>query len=381
MRHVILAAAATVWLASLAAAQDAKPSGNSTEPDESLAARNAYTDRLLEMDDSATAHVELAKWCEANGLADRAQVHWQEALFRDPENADALRALAADRSEPAPAPEEAADAEPIEPPDPEFLARQGALEDEVREIVWRYLVPTDEAKWAEGRERILMMRDPAAAEPIARLLGAGSVEQRILAADALGGIPGDEARRLLVRMILTEKSESAYLAAIEALRSRADSAFVGSLVRALSGPKDMRQRAAYAIGELRSSASLPTLIRYLNVREPKILEAPREPGSGGPSAYIAVANVITYIRDAEPVVGAAAVAWDPIIGAIPVGSVLSIHNPVVTGQRIIIHVVRPEPAVREALRKITGEDFGYDQAAWRQWLLEMRHEVPAGSLP
>ncbi|HUX01455.1 MAG: hypothetical protein WBD63_01675 [Phycisphaerae bacterium] len=285
--------------------------------------------------------------------------------------------VAAAQDEPAEAPQQAAEAEPIESTDAEFLARQRALEDEVREILWRYLVPTDEAKWADGRDRILRMREPAAAEPIARLLGAGSVEQRTLAAEALGGIPGDEARRCLVQMILAEKSESAYLAAVAALRSRADSLYVGPLLRALSGPTETRRRAAYALGELRSSASVPTLIQYLNVREPKVLQAPRKEGSGGPSAYIAVGTVVTYVRDAEPVVGDGVVAWNPVIGAITVGSVLAIHNPVVTGRRIIIHIIGPEPAVREALRKITGEDFGYDQAAWREWLLETRHEVPA----
>ena len=381
MRQLAVAVAMTLLLASASAAQDAGTSGDATGPDESLAARKAYMDRLLEMDDSVAAHVELAKWCEANGLADRAQVHWQEALFRDPENPQAVRALALDRDAPAEAPEPAAGAEPAEPTDPAFLARQRALEDEVREIVWRLLVPTDEAKWAKGSERILRMRDPAAAEPIARLLGAGSVEQRTLSAEALGGIPGEEARRCLVRMILTEKSQSAYLAAVSALRSRADSIYVGPLLRALSGPKETRRRAAYALGELRSSASVPTLIQHLNVREPKILQAPRKEGSGGPSAYIAVGTVVTYVRDVEPVVSEGVVAWNPIIGAITVGAVMSIHNPVVTGRRIIIHIIGPEPAVREALRKITGEDFGYDQAAWRQWLLETRHEVPAGTAP
>ncbi len=289
----------------------------------------------------------------------------------------AVRAPALDRDAPAEVPQSAAEAEPAEPPDAEFLARQRALEAEVREILWRYLVPTDEAKWAEGSERILWMRDPAAAEPIARLLGAGSVEQRALSAEALGGIPGDEARRFLVQMILTEKSESAYLAAVAALRSRADSIYVGPLLRALAGPTETRRRAAYALGELRSSASVPTLIQYLNVREPKVLQAPRKEGSGGPSAYIAVGTVVTHVRDAEPVVGGGVVAWNPIIGAITVGAVMSIHNPVVTGRQIIIHILGPEPAVREALRKITGEDFGYDQAAWREWLLETRQETPA----
>jgi len=84
MRHVLFAVLIVFPLTGAAAAQD------------DFALQKAYNDRLLAMDDSAAAHVELAKWCEEKGLADRALVHWQEALSRDPENAEAKRALGLD---------------------------------------------------------------------------------------------------------------------------------------------------------------------------------------------------------------------------------------------------------------------------------------------
>ena len=85
MRRALLAAFTVFALAGAAAAAE-----------DDFALQKAYNDRLLAMDDSAPAHVELAKWCEQQGLADRALVHWQEALFRDPTNAEAKRALGLD---------------------------------------------------------------------------------------------------------------------------------------------------------------------------------------------------------------------------------------------------------------------------------------------
>lgn len=61
--------------------------------DSTAPAPREYTDRLLKMEDTAAGHVELAKWCEANDLADRARTHWQEALQRDPDCAEARAAL------------------------------------------------------------------------------------------------------------------------------------------------------------------------------------------------------------------------------------------------------------------------------------------------
>ena len=52
-----------------------------------------YTDRLLTIDDTAAAHVKLAQWCDGVGLKEKAQTHWQEAVFRDPDHKEARKAL------------------------------------------------------------------------------------------------------------------------------------------------------------------------------------------------------------------------------------------------------------------------------------------------
>jgi len=353
MRHALLAV--LILLPSAAAAQD------------DFALQKAYNDRLIEMDDSAAAHVELAKWCEKQGLADRALVHWQEALFRDPTNAEAKRALglnspvAAKAAEPSLAPSQ----------NPAFFERQRAYAGQIREIAWRYLVPTNAEAWAEGRNRILSMTDPAAVEPLARILSTGPVEHRLLKAEALAGIPGDEARRALIRMILSENSKSAFLAAIERLRSRADGDRVGPLLRALDAPTATRHRAAYALGELRAESAIPALIAHLRAPEARTVTVTERVEPMGMFS----GTIIPYVADVRPIVSGNAVAFDPVIGTIGSGvSVGSTAGPQeVTVEKTKIKLVE-QPAVLEALKKITGRDFGYNLFQWRQWQYQVERD-------
>jgi hypothetical protein len=356
MRYALLAVLIMLPLA--AAAQD------------DFALQKAYNDRLLAMDDSAAAHVELAKWCEEKGLAEQALVHWQEALFRDPTSAEAKRALGFD----SPVAAKAAEPSLAPPQDPAFQERQRAYTDQIREIAWRYLVPTNEEAWAEGRRRILSMNDPAAVESLSRILSLGPVEHRLLEAEALAGIPGDEARQALVRMILTEKSETAFLAAIERLRTRADSDRVGPLLAALDAPTEARCRAAYALGELRAESAIPALIAHLRAPEARTITVTERVEPMGMFS----GTIIPYVANVRPIVSENAVAFDPVIGTIGSGvSVGSTAGPQeVTVEKTKISLVE-QPAVLEALKKITGQDFGYNLFQWRQWQYQVERDRAA----
>ena len=63
-----------------------------------------------------------------------------------------------------------------------------------------------------------------------------------------------------------------------------------------------------------------------------------------------------------------------LIGAIMSGAVLSVSNARVTARRTVIRVLAPQPVVLAALKKITGEDFGYDAEAWRAWRRRVKTE-------
>lgn len=341
-----------------------------------------YTHRVLSMPDTAAAHVELARWCQANGLTDRARVHWQEAVARDADCAEARAALgfvkrnmawvqvpAAPGAPGAPAAAAAApdpaQAPPAVPQDPKSADRRRTLNAEVQDIFVTCLLSGDPQKRSEGRRRLLAIRDPAAAEPIARILSLGGDDARRLACEALAGIPDDEAARILVRFVLSDESQEVQRAAVAALASRQDSRGLPQLTNALKGSPRSLNRAAYALGEIGDLAAAPALIAHLQTPETRILKAPASGGGASDTgAYLFTGTVITYIAGAKPVVAEGAVGWDLQLGAIPVGTSLAIRNPRVTIYRTIVEFVQ-QPAVHDALHKMLGEDHGYNSADWR----------------
>jgi len=350
-----------------------------------------YTDRLLTMEDTAAAHVELATWCDGVGLAKRAKTHWQQALLRDADNKAARKALGYVRrnmkwirAEDAPSlPPLAVGAGAAAPKDPTFEQRRRRFSREIQDVSVKYLSSLGPGAWDEGVRKILMIRDPAAAEPIARILGSGNVEMRKLACETLGQLPGEDAARRLVKIALADKSVDVYKAAVAALEARVEDRGLRQLLNALNGSEKVLHRSAYALGEMREWRAVPSLIGKLRTSEPRVrtYEAPRSGAiPPGPSAYFFFGTIVTYIADVEPVVAEGAVGWDPTIGAIPVGTMIAAHNPRVIIHRTVIVFVY-QPVVREALKKITGQDFEFNSQAWRDWLRRRESDHGAAVAP
>jgi len=350
--------------------------GTSLAADAPDAARREYHDRLIAMENTAAAQADLARWCEKAGLDDRARVHWQEVLFREENHKEARAALgyvwrnmqwtrAADLPSPAAILSAAALSRSAD------LSRRQEIAREVRAIALGYLGTADPAMRQEGRRRLLALAEPEAVDPIVRILGTGDETMRSLACEALGRIPGDEAAKALVRFVLGDEPEPVYRAAVAALAARRDRAALQPLVNALNGSPKALEKAAFALGEIGDLAAAPALVGQLQRPETRILKAPASSAGRAalPGAYMFTGQVVTYIADADPIVSDRAVGWDLQIGAIPIGTMLSVHNPRVYIYRTIIEIVR-RPVVRNALHKMTGQDFEYNAEAWRRWLRE-----------
>ena len=371
-----IAAAAVIAAASYASADD-------------IQLQREYTKRILAMPDTAAAHVELARWCQTNGMDDRARRHFEEALFRDGENRDARAALGYVKKnnswvKVSDAPPPPADPTTVElksgagqPSADAVIERARALRQQVLDISRQLLIPTDPAKWAEGRTRLLAIRDPLAAEPIAKILGAGSVEFRCLEAEVLGQIHGDAAMQPIVAMILSDETPAIQESAIRALTLRNDPRAVRSLVMvAARSQKPTLQRAARALGELAAWEAVPTLISNVRAIEPRTVTV-REVVPEQPHSFMG--TMTAYVAGVEPVVAPGVVAFKPIIGGIGSGSGLGSAGggpTEVTVQKVIPMWVE-QPIVLEALRKITGQDFGYNLTAWRNWFAkaDMEHKA------
>ncbi|MCX5683643.1 MAG: HEAT repeat domain-containing protein [Planctomycetota bacterium] len=382
MLRPALAAIALVLLAGVLSAGDP------------MQAQREYTSRLISMPDTAAAHVELAKWCQAQGMADRAEKHWQEAIVRYSDCAEARAALgyvkrnmqwvqmgvkampspaaspmASPAAEPSAAPEPAA-----APEDPGLAQRRGALVREIQEIFSQYLLSTDDATRAAGRQRLMLIHDPAAAEPVVRILSTGNDNTRRLACEVLAGIPGEEAARLLAKFALMDESEEVRRSAVSALASRGDSRGLTQLTNGLNGSTKALERAAFALGEIGDLRTAPALITHLKTPETKVLKAPETSRSSDTGSYFFSGTITTYVANATPVVANNAVGWDLQIGAVPTGTGVSIKNPRVSIYRTIVEYV-PRPAVHDALEKMLGEDHEYNATEWRAALAKKEAEA------
>jgi len=331
-------------------------------------AHREYIDRVLTLDDTVAAHIALARWCEANGLMDRARQHWQAVVRRDADNKEARAALGFVRRGTEWVPASQTSALPAELPpttvvvDLPSAEKRRALSREVQAIVVSYLGSADPRVQENGRDQILMMRDPEAAEPIFRILGAGNVEMRQLACKALGQIPGEDAGKYLVRFTLIDPSENVFRAAVAALAAREQDRGVPMFINALNGSEKAMKRAAYTLGEMREWRAVPALIGHLKVQEPRIVTSivthPR------PSMFSG--TLIPYVANVTPIVANGVVAWKPTIGYVGSGIGFADSTPEVV-QRTVYELV-PQPAVREALRKITGQDCEFrSQDWWKLW--------------
>lgn len=331
-------------------------------------AQREYIDRVLALDDTVAGHIALAQWCEANGLMDRARQHWQAVVRRDADNKEARGALGFVRRGTEWVPAAQTSALPAELPPttvvaaPPSPAKRRGLAQDVQAIVISYLGSADPSVQENGRDMILMMRDPEAAEPIFRILGAGSVEMRGLACEALGRIPGEDAGKYLVKLLLIDPSEDVFLAAVAALASREQDRGAPMLINALNGSGKAMKRAVFALGEMREWRAVPALIAHLKMQEPRtvtsIVTQPR------PSMFSG--TLIPYVANVTPIVANGVVAWKPTIGYVGSGIGFADSTPEVV-QRTVYELV-PQPAVREALRKITGEDCEFrSQDWWKLW--------------
>jgi len=364
---------AALLLAAVAASASAHALDDTVQRD------REYTDRLLTMDDTAEAHAALARWCEGVGLEEKAERHWNEAVFRDPDHAAARAALGQVRrgAEWVKAVESpgisAAGADGAGAAAPTFAERQRTLARRIRSIYIEQLGALDAATWRKGADAMRLLRDPAAAGPVHEILSSGNERTRVLMCEVLGQLPGREAARRLVRVLLKDPSRAVYDAAVGALQMRSDTHAIQPLLNALDGSEETLQRSAHALGALRAEPAVAKLIARLATREPRVktFKVPRASLGGGAGAYFFSGTIRTYIADVDPVVAEGAVGWDPVIGAVPTGAMIEVDNPVVTVRRTVFVTVR-QPEVRKALGTITGRDFEFDEAAWRQWYRQSR---------
>ena len=331
-----------------------------------------YEARRRKCEPTADAHYQLSLWCRRQNLDSEARDELERAIQLDPNHAPAREALGyvqdkrgrwvRPKSSKAPTSEERAARRAIE--EEERLLRKLVTEwfIKVKAIHKGRLSGRGGAdKFAQGREQILSIRDPLAIPAISGVLSAGEENARLLMVEALGQFEEDEATMNLLVASLLDPSDRVRRSAAHAMLPRRDERIVRRLASALYSEEEaLLRNAATALGVLKAKSAVDELIDVLSkevqakvrVSRPAFLDGVQSDFCG----YCQYRHGQRYVR------------YQPTgIYSLGPGSMIGTITTVET-QTVLIH--RTE--VQEALIAITGQNFGFDPVAWRNWWLQQQ---------
>lgn len=401
---------------------------------------DAYVLKRLSAPASAQGQFDLGSWCEANTLRDLAGLHYEAALAIDGSFAPAHEKLGHKEVNGVWLSGDALrqaqglvkyKGKWITTEERDQREQDGALAVEqsgmARRIKgWRDAIAlgTDDRR-REAEAQLLAVREPTAVDPLLRVLGNDEEPFRKLLASVLGAIPGPESTGGLVKLLLREESEDVRGSIMNELTRKNDPEAAKSLVKALpSRDPAVVNRAAWGLSHLNAVTAVPSLVNVLFTQFTR-MELPSEngeevpsqvnPGVAGlpagfgqtysppPIAYNG--SSVAYLTG--PVVGPGAVAFGatsapvvPLDGG-PLAGISSpgafFGGPSMSGLNLGARglggsrgpVPRPvtytfrNTEVLAALTKLTGQDFGYDLPAWKNWLRSdyKPEPSPARSVP
>ncbi len=218
---------------------------------------------------------------------------------------------------------------------------------------------------ASAMAQLRAIRDPAAIPAIGRhLVTDRDAAIRSIAAAILAQIPGDRPSALLLEFCLKDNSNANRQTAIKALEGRDVAVVRGPLRKALRHEQNVVvNRAAETIGKLGDKEQIPALIDALITDHRYTITVPDN------------ANTISMTSDGrfapQGVPIPADVAGLLATGQLPQG--VRVDYAPLPGEELRrknVTILRHEqnPEVLAALARLTGENFGYNEAAWKAWL-------------
>jgi hypothetical protein len=363
---------------------------------------DGYLTRRDKVGPTAQAEYDLGLWCEQNGLGDLAKIHYEAALGYDRDFAPAHKKLGHVEH------------------DGHWLSReelnqvQGLVKYKGKWVTEEERAKRDEsaqvtasqASWVkrirllrqsilggttdrrrEAENELMQIGDAEAVVPLVRVLGKDDVPMRLILAHALGGIAGKEAARALVNMILAEPEAEVRGSVLDRLKERDEPGIVPQLVKAL-GSENIKvvNRAAWALGNLDAIMAVPRLAGALISTEERIvlvdgngqIQGNNNAGMGmtpGLSPQIMAFNGSSIGYLLPPAVGPGVVAFGATSAPFFSPAQLNSNNYLGVGanpnrgpQLRAVTYTYENTEVLTALVKLTGQDFGYDGAAWRRWI-------------
>jgi hypothetical protein len=219
-------------------------------------------------------------------------------------------------------------------------------------------------------DQLAAIRDPLAVPGLVRVLGRDNASCRMILAHTLAQIPGPEARDALLAALLAEDDPQVRPVIAQALAPRNDGEVRGRLMRmAQSADPAVVARGARALADLEVRAAVPALIASLvKVQRRPVLVPAASPATPGVVPGIASGTGPTLGVVTGPVVGPGVVAFGATgVPLYPTPGMFNMPSRRAPSVRFVTTTQR-RPEVLEALVRLTGQDFGYDQEAWRNWM-------------
>ncbi|QDU87078.1 hypothetical protein Pla175_04330 [Pirellulimonas nuda] len=312
------------------------------------AAQQVYAGRAPTVPDTPLAQWNFAEWCRENGLADESRVHLERVVQLDPNHEEARAQLGYRRVG-----DRWLDREDLmaargmvrhsgdyrTPQEIELIERKEqqertAAEWKNRLARWRkQLGDRDPKRVAEAVQQFKDLKDPDAGLALAGLLAEErNNSTRLLLISAAANVPSPASLNALAAIALDNPDPETRYRAIEALAASRHAGLATPFIKALrSNDNGQVNRGAEAIEALAGPSAVSPLIDALTTKHVSVVGA----NSGGD----------TY-------------SMSPTAGVTSFGG----------GGPKRLEKQLKNPAVLRALSKITGENFGYDEVAWRRWL-------------
>jgi hypothetical protein len=373
---------------------------------------DGYLQRRDKVGPTAQAEYDLGLWCEQNGLGDLARAHYETALGYDKafeaahkklghvsydghwlsrDEVKQVQGLVKYKGKWVTEEERAKRDESAQ-----ITANQGSWVKRIRLLRQAIAGGTPDRR-REAENELLKISEAEAVLPLVRVLGKDDVPMRLLLAHALGGIAGKESARALVNMILSEPEDEVRGSVLDRLKARDEPGIVPQLVKAL-GSENIKvvNRAAWALGNLDAVGAVPRLVGSLISTEERIVMVdgsgqvqggnagvmatgigpglPMNPGLA-PQMMAFNGSSIAYLT--PPAVGPGVVAFGatsvPFFNPAQLGGNNYLGVGVGAGPNRgptlrAVTFTYENTEVLAALVKLTGQDFGYDAAAWRRWI-------------
>ncbi len=331
------------------------------------AARIAYEAKRANLSyDDVSGHYRLGQWCRASGLTQEATLQFEYCLRLDPGHARAHHALGHTRYEGKWITKEQMRAQGFEKYKDRWLSREEAERLRQADLKRRL-----EAEWStriqrlraqvthplvsvrlQAEKQLLEISDPAAFPAIVRLLEDYHPRVRWLALELVNRYRIPEAAPTLAKLSLHDSEPRLRDTARVTLLDIKDEEALKALIKGLRHQEsDVRHRACIALGQFRDQRAVPFLIRSIkevflvSVKDGKPLSLkstrkrlPIEEVSELPP--LVRHSLFRYLMEDQ---------WNP--SAEPDKKL----------------VVRINQDALDALKAITGEDFGSDEDAWQDW--------------